>query len=303
MRVANLDGRLALITGDGAAVDVADASGGLFGPDPMSAFGDWARFAAWATARGPDDAGAGDDAAGADDAGAGDVVTGRHEHRAPVDPARLGPPIPRPAQIFAIGVNYREHADEAGYPPDSMPVTFTKFASSLTGPDATVDLPEGHVDWEVELVVVIGTGGHHIRRDDAWDHVAGLTVGQDLSERVAQLEGTKPQFSLAKSHPGFSPTGPWIVTLDEIDDPSDLAISCAVDGDTMQDSRTSRMIYDIPELIARLSAVVTLLPGDLIFTGTPSGIGNRRTPPRFLRSGETLTSAIESVGTLTTRFR
>ncbi|WP_062202016.1 fumarylacetoacetate hydrolase family protein [Demequina salsinemoris] len=285
MRVANLDGRLALITGDGAAVDVAAASDGRFGPDPMSAFADWEAFVAWAETLGQDDAAAGDDAA------------------APVDPARLGPPVPRPAQIFAIGVNYREHADEAGYPPDSMPVTFTKFASSLTGPDATVDLPEGHVDWEVELVVVIGLGGHAIDRDEAWDHVAGLMVGQDLSERVAQLEGSKPQFSLAKSHPGFSPTGPWIVTLDEVPDPTDLAISCAIDGETMQDSRTARMIYDIPELMARLSAVVTLMPGDLIFSGTPAGIGNRRTPPRFLRPGETLTSAIESVGTITTRFR
>ncbi|WP_062289497.1 fumarylacetoacetate hydrolase family protein [Demequina phytophila] len=282
MRVANLDGRLVLVTEEGRAVDVAEASGGRFGPDPMAAFADWRGFASWAAER------LRDDAPGA--------------RALPLDPARLGAPVPRPAQIFAIGVNYREHADEAGYPPDSLPVTFTKFASSLTGNEATVALPDGNVDWEVELVVAIGVGGHGIARSDAWAHVAGVTVGQDLSERIAQLAGTMPQFSLAKSHPGFSPTGPWLVTPDALPDRDDLAISCAIDGETMQDSRTSRMIYDIPELIARLSAVVTLLPGDLIFTGTPAGIGNRRTPPRFLRAGEVLTSRVEGVGELVTRF-
>ncbi|WP_345801349.1 fumarylacetoacetate hydrolase family protein [Microbacterium sp. AZCO] len=276
MRIAALAGRLVLVGPDGTATDAATASDGRFGPDPMSAFADWDAFRAWA--------------ADVSDPG----VT--------LDRAELGPPVPRPPQVFAIGVNYREHADEAGYPPNSLPVTFTKFPSSLTGPEATVTLPEGNVDWEVELVVAIGRGGHGIRREEAWQHVAGLTIGQDLSERVAQLEGTRPQFSLAKSHPGFSPTGPWLVTPDEFADPADLAISCALDGETLQDSRTSRMIYDIPELIFRLSAVVTLLPGDLIFTGTPSGIGNARTPKRFIHAGEVLTSEIEGIGSLTTRF-
>lgn len=276
MRIANLSGRLVLVTGDETAVDVAEASDGRFGPSPMSAFEDWDAFTAWASTV---------------------DAEGRTFSR-----ADLGAPVPRPPQIFAIGINYREHADEAGYPPDSLPVTFTKFASSLTGPEVTVTLPEGNVDWEVELVIAIGRGGHDIAREEAWDHVAGLTVGQDLSERVAQLEGARPQFSLAKSHPGFSPTGPWLVTPDELADPADLAISCEIDGETMQESRTSRMIYDIPELIARLSAVVTLLPGDIVFTGTPSGIGNARTPKRFLQAGETLSSRIEGVGELTTRF-
>lgn len=276
MRLAHLAGRLVLITPEETAIDVETASAGRFGPDPMSAFADWDVFREWAaTVR----------------------VAG-----AAFDRAELGPPVPRPPQIFAIGVNYREHADEAGYPPDSLPVTFTKFASSLTGPEATVTLPEGNVDWEVELVVAIGAGGHGIRREDAWSHIAGFTIGQDLSERVAQMAGQRPQFSLAKSHPGFSPTGPWLVTPDALDDPADLAISCALKGETLQRSRTSRMIYDIPELIARLSAVVTLLPGDLIFTGTPSGVGNARTPKRFLQPGEVLTSTIEGVGELTTRF-
>lgn len=276
MRIANLGGRLVLVTAEETAVDVETASAGRFGPDPMSAFADWDLFREWAATV---------DAAGA-----------------VFDRAELGPPVPRPPQIFAIGVNYREHAEEAGYPPDSLPVTFTKFVSSLTGPAATVALPEGNVDWEVELVVAIGVGGHDIRRADAWEHVAALTIGQDLSERLAQMAGQRPQFSLAKSHPGFSPTGPWLVTPDELDDPADLAISCTLDGEILQESRTSRMIYDIPELIARLSAIVTLLPGDIIFSGTPSGVGNARTPKRFLQPGEILTSTIEGLGELTTRF-
>ena len=204
--------------------------------------------------------------------------------------------------MFAIGLNYAEHAAEAGYPPDSMPVTFTKFPSSIVGPDAVVALPEGNVDWEVELVVVIGREAHKVDRESAWDHVAGLTIGQDLSERITQLQGSAPQFSLGKSFPGFGPTGPWLVTPDEFADRDDLAISCSLSGERMQSSRTSMMLYDVPELLVRLSAVCPLLPGDIIFSGTPSGIGNRRTPPRFIGPDDVLVSEIEGIGTLTTRF-
>ncbi len=276
MRLLNLRGRLALATSDSTALDVEAASGGRFGPDPMSAFADWDAFRLWAV-----------------------DASGDEVRFAPED---LGPPVPRPRQVFAIGVNYREHADEQGYPPDSMPVTFTKFPSCLVGPEATVTLPPGNNDWEVELVVVVGRGGHALERDGAWDRVAGLTVGQDISERIAQREGSKPQYSLAKSHPGFGPTGPWLVTPDEVSHVDDLRISCELDGEVMQDSTTGRMIYDIPELLVRLSSVVTLYPGDLIFTGTPAGVGNAREPQRFLQPGETLVSTIEGVGSLTTRF-
>ncbi len=278
MRLANVGGRAVVVTGDDAGVDVATASDGRFGPSPQSLFADWAVFAAWA----------------AELAAEPDVWFSASE---------LEAPVPAPPQVFAIGVNYREHAEEAGYPPDSAPVTFTKFPSSLTGPDVVVALPSDTVDWEVELVVVIGEGGRHIARGDAWRHVAGLTVGQDLSERTAQMAGTRPQFSLAKSHEGFSPTGPWLVTTDEFVDPADLAIECSLNGETMQSSRTSSMIYDIPELIARLSEVCALLPGDIIFSGTPSGIGNARTPKRFIAAGDVLVSEIEAIGVLTTRFR
>jgi len=279
VKLANLAGRAVVVT-DAGATDVATASGGRFGPDPQSLFDDWAAFADWASTL--------------QDAGAAASVA--------FEVSELGAPVPRPRQVFAIGLNYAEHAAEAGYPPDEMPVTFTKFPSSIVGQDHVVELPEGHVDWEVELVVVIGREAHRVDSESAWDHVAGLTIGQDLSERITQLQGSAPQFSLGKSFPGFGPTGPWLVTPDEFADKDDLAIGCSLSGEEMQSSRTSMMLYDVPELLVRLSAVCPLLPGDIIFSGTPSGIGNRRTPPRFIGPDDMLVSEIEGIGTLTTRF-
>jgi 2-keto-4-pentenoate hydratase/2-oxohepta-3-ene-1,7-dioic acid hydratase in catechol pathway len=276
MKVGNLDGRLVLTDGE-QAVDVERASGGTFGPDPQAVYERWDDFVAWAASV---------------DVSAGEVL----------EPSRLGPPVPRPSQVFAIGVNYAEHAAEAGYPSDSMPVTFTKFPTCLTGPEATVELPSEFVDWEVELVIVVSKRALHVTRDDAWGYVAGFTIGQDLSERHVQLEGSRPQFSLGKSYTGFGPTGPWLVSTDEFADRADLDIQCGIDGETLQHSRTSRMIYDVPELIARLSAVCALLPGDIIFSGTPSGIGNARTPKRFIGEHDVLVSSIEGIGSITTRF-
>ena len=280
MKIANLAGRAVIVQGESGAIDVAGASDNRFGPDPQALFEDWQAFAEWASAL--------------QDAGAAASESFQVEE--------LGAPAPRPRQVFAIGLNYAEHAAEAGYPPDSMPVTFTKFPSSIVGPDTVVVLPEGHVDWEVELVVVIGREAYQVDRESAWDHVAGLTIGQDLSERITQLQGSAPQFSLGKSFPGFGPTGPWLVTPDEFADRDDLAISCSLSGEGMQSSRTSMMLYDVPELLVRLSAVCPLLPGDIIFSGTPSGIGNRRTPQRFIGPDDVLVSEIEGIGTLTTRF-
>jgi 2-keto-4-pentenoate hydratase/2-oxohepta-3-ene-1,7-dioic acid hydratase in catechol pathway len=280
VRIANLSGRAVLVQGENGAIDIAGASDGRFGPDPQSLFEDWTAFVEWASALERADAKASES----------------------FTVEELGAPVPRPRQVFAIGLNYAEHAAEAGYPPDSMPVTFTKFPSSIVGPDTVVALPEGHVDWEVELVVVIGREAHKVDRESAWDHVAGLTIGQDLSERITQLQGSAPQFSLGKSFPGFGPTGPWLVTPDEFADRDDLAISCSLSDEGMQSSRTSMMLYDVPELLVRLSAVCPLLPGDIIFSGTPSGIGNRRTPQRFIGPDDVLVSDIEGIGTLTTRF-
>jgi 2-keto-4-pentenoate hydratase/2-oxohepta-3-ene-1,7-dioic acid hydratase in catechol pathway len=276
VRTANLGGRLAVVIGD-SAVDVAEAGGGRFPADPQAVFAEWDAFRDWAASLDP--------------------ARGR-----PFAAEDLGPPVPRPAQVFAIGVNYAAHASEAGYPPESAPVTFTKFPSCLAGPVSEVELPSGTVDWEVEMVVAVSREAVRVRREDAWDHVAGITLGQDLSERTSQHAGTKPQFSLAKSFPGFGPTGPWLVTPDAFADPSDLAISCSLSGETVQSARTSAMIYDVPELIVRLSRVCRLYPGDLIFTGTPSGVGNARSPKRFLRPGEVLVSELEGVGRLTQRF-
>jgi 2-keto-4-pentenoate hydratase/2-oxohepta-3-ene-1,7-dioic acid hydratase in catechol pathway len=280
VRIANLGGRAVLLKGENGAIDIAGASDGRFGPDPQSLFEDWVAFADWAEALQKADAAA----------------------SASLTIEELGAPVPRPRQVFAIGLNYAEHAAEAGYPPDSMPVTFTKFPSSIVGPDTVVALPEGNVDWEVELVVVIGREAHKVHRESAWDHVAGLTIGQDISERITQMQGSAPQFSLGKSFPGFGPTGPWLVTPDEFADKDDLAIACSLSGEGMQSSRTSMMLYDVPELLVRLSAVCPLLPGDIIFSGTPSGIGNRRTPQRFIGPDDVLVTEIEGIGTLTTRF-
>jgi 2,4-didehydro-3-deoxy-L-rhamnonate hydrolase len=276
MRIGNLEGRLALIVGD-RALDVEKASGGTFGPDPQDVFRDWDGFSAWAGGQSTDTA-------------------------EPFDPTALQAPVPRPPQVFGIGLNYHEHAVEAGLGFPDEPQVFTKFPSSVTGPHAEVVLPGNSVDWEVELVVVVGREAHGVGREQAWDHVAGYMVGQDISEREVQLRGPAPQFSMGKSFPGFSPTGPYLVSRDEIPDPGTLDIGCSIDGTTMQHSNTRELIFDIPELIHRLSAIVTLLPGDLIFTGTPSGIGNARTPQRFLQAGEELVSHIEDIGQIHTRF-
>jgi 2-keto-4-pentenoate hydratase/2-oxohepta-3-ene-1,7-dioic acid hydratase in catechol pathway len=167
---------------------------------------------------------------------------------------------------------------------------------------AEVVLPDGDVDWEVELVVILGRTARHVPPDRAWDYVAGVCVGQDLSERRMQLTPPSPQFSLGKSHAGFGPTGPWLVTPDELDNPDDLTLGCTLNGEEMQRGRTRDMVFPVPDLIARLSAVVTMLPGDLLFTGTPAGVGLGRNPPEYLSAGDVLVSYIDAVGQITTRF-
>lgn len=272
-----LSGRLVLVSGEGAdarAVDVATASEGRFGPDPQQVFDAWDNFVAWTGSVG-------------------------ESSGAPVDPAELGPPAPRPRQVFGIGLNYRSHAAETSMQtPEGLPPTFTKFPTCLAGPVGELTLPPGSVDWEVELVVVVGRAASRIAEADAWRHVAGLAVGQDYSEREKQTAGPVPQFSLGKSHPGFGPFGPCLVTPDELTDPDDLELECLVNGKTVQKDRTSSMILPVPQLLARLSEVVTLLPGDVVFTGTPSGVGMARTPPVFLKPGDEVVSRIEGLGEL-----
>ena len=185
----------------------------------------------------------------------------------------------------------------------TAPMVFTKFQSSLVGGEAMVTLPAGDVDWEVELVAVVGEGGSDIAESRAWERLAGVMVGQDLSERRAQLSGGSPQFSLAKSHAGFAPTGPAVVTIDELADPDDVELTCELDGERVQQASTADMIFGVPELVARLSRVVRLLPGDLIFSGTPPGVGMGRSPQIFLSSGSRLVSTARGVGTITQSFR
>ncbi|MET9595445.1 fumarylacetoacetate hydrolase family protein [Streptomyces sp. NPDC006516] len=279
MRIANLSGRLTLVLGE-RAVDVHDASDHRFPADPQAIYEQWEEFKAWASEADLKDAGR------------------------PYDAADLGAPAPAPRQLLAIGLNYREHVDEAGFTqPEDMPPVFTKFCSSITGPLSDVVLPEGgHTDWEVELVTVIGKAARRVREADAWDHVAGLTVGQDLSERVLQMSGPAPQFGLAKSYPGFSPMGPFLVTPDDFVDPDALELTCSVNGAEVQRGSTRQLIFSVPQLIAKLSEVLTLLPGDVIYTGTPAGVGFGRTPPRWLRPGDELISAIQGIGELRQRF-
>jgi 2-keto-4-pentenoate hydratase/2-oxohepta-3-ene-1,7-dioic acid hydratase in catechol pathway len=281
MRLANHDGRAVLVLADGKGVDIATASAGRFGPDLQPLYEQWGAFRAWADEALPELA--------------PDVQ---------LDRALLGAPSPKPPQVIAIGLNYADHAAETGFDvPTELPPVFAKWASSITGPYDEVALPPGgHVDWEVEVVAVIGKAAHRISAEDAWDHVAGVTVGQDLSERVLQFIGQAPQFGLAKSYPKFSPTGPWLVTTDELPDRDDLALGCAIDGEVVQDGRTSNLIYSIPRSIAKLSEVLTLLPGDVIFTGTPDGVGLGRVPQRFLQSGETLRTWVEGIGEMEHRF-
>ena len=275
MRIINAAGRLAIELPDGI-IDVAHASGGTFGPNAQSVYDHWADFIVWA--------------------GEQTVATG------PKPAAEdLGPPAPNPRQIFAIGLNYKDHADETGAAYPESPLVFTKFQSSIAGPYGELTLPSGGVDWEVELVVVIGTGGSNIAEADAWSHVAGLTAGQDYSERKVQTAGTPPQFSMGKSFPGFSPLGPALVTCDEFADVDDLALCCAIDGEVVQDGRSSDLLFDVSQLIAWLSSITPLTPGDIIFTGTPAGVGVARTPRRFLKPGEVVTTTIEGIGSMEQR--
>ncbi|MDG4766405.1 fumarylacetoacetate hydrolase family protein [Solwaraspora sp. WMMD406] len=282
MRLANLRGRLTLVT-PGGVVDVATASDGRFGPDPQAIFDDWTPFRRWA-----DDLGlrVGDP---------GEVAPSSNGH---LDPKALGPVVPRPRQIFAVGLNYVDHSAESGFTQPAQPMIFTKFASCLTGPTGPITLSSDTVDWEVELVVVIGVTASRVTVDRAWDHVAGLTVGQDLSDRALQMRGVPPQFSLAKSFAGYGPIGPVLTTPDEVTDRDDLELSCLINGEVVQHGRSRDMVFPVPVLISYLSAVCPLYPGDLIFTGTPPGVGFGRSPARYLSPGDVLRTRISQLGEL-----
>jgi 2,4-didehydro-3-deoxy-L-rhamnonate hydrolase len=278
MKIANLRGRSVLVGAGDTYLDVAEASGGYLPASPAELYQRWADLVAWAADQ--------------------EVPPGQV-----LDRRDLDAPVPAPRQVFAIGLNYGDHASESGFPVPEQPTVFTKFVSSLAGPLGEVALPPGgHTDWEVELVAVIGREAHRIAEADAWSHVAGLTVGQDLSERISQSAGPVPQFSLGKSFPGFAPTGPWVVTPDELSDPDDLELGCTINGEQVQLGRTKDLIFTVPQLVSRLSETVTLYPGDLVFTGTPAGVGLGRDPQVWLEDGDQLVSWVEGIGELRQRF-
>ncbi len=271
VKLANVNDRAAIIVGE-SAVDVATASGGAYGPAMADVYAKWDAFAAWASSA---------------------TLTGGVAY----SEAELGAIAPNATQVFAIGLNYRAHAAEGGAEVPKAPATFTKFQSCLSRPFQSVPSVPGLHDWEAELVVVIARHAHKVAASDAWSYVAGVTCGQDFSERVTQ-RAAGSHFSLGKSYPCFGPTGPWLVTPDELANPDDLAISCDVSGQTMQSSRTSNMVFPVPVLIEYLSAIVPLNAGDIIFTGTPEGVGYARTPPRLLAVGDVVTTTIEGIGTI-----
>ena len=273
----NLENRLHLLVDD-RVVDAEAASAGEFSADVQSVYGRWDEFRDWA-------------------------ATAALPPGSPVPEQGVGPPVPEPRQVFAIGLNYREHAVEAGLELPSSPMVFTKFPAAVAGPYDTIELPPGSVDFEVELVAVIGRRAQRVAAEEAWGYVAGLTVGQDLSERELQLKPPAPQqFNLAKSFTGFAPIGPCLVTPDEFDDPANLEIGCVLNGEQMQKASTAELIFPVPALVAYLSSILPLLPGDLIFTGTPSGIGWGRTPQRFLDPDDELTSYVGGIGAMRHRF-
>lgn len=281
MRFVNADGRSALLI-DGQVFDVDKASAGRIPADPTLCLREhWDELRALA-----------DEGALAGGQALGDVT--------------LGPPVPVPGAAYAVGLNYRSHADEVAETVTTVPPVFTKFPSCIGGPTSNVVLPAGEhsTDWEAELCIVVARGGRRIASADALGHLAGFMCSQDISERLLQF-GAGNQFSLGKSYDTFCPTGPAIVTLDELEagghDPADLAIRCRRNGEVVQRARTREMIVDVPHLVEILSGVLTLRAGDICLTGTPAGVGWGRNPKQRLEPGDVVETTIEGLGTMTNR--
>jgi 2-keto-4-pentenoate hydratase/2-oxohepta-3-ene-1,7-dioic acid hydratase in catechol pathway len=219
------------------------------------------------------------------------------------DEVKLLAPVHDPRKIICIGLNYRDHAEESGATAPPEPVVFCKYPSALVGPEADIVLPpvSKEVDYEAELVAVIGTAGRNIAKKDARRHIAGYTCGHDVSARDWQLKKPGGQWMMGKTFDTFAPLGPALVTADEVPDPHALTIRLRLNGEVMQDSNTSRLIFSVDDLVAYLSQVFTLEPGDLLFTGTPAGVGFARKPPVLLKAGDVTEVEIERLGTLRNR--
>ena len=276
MKLANLAGRATIVVGD-RALDVEKASNAALGPDPavlydLANHAELRRLAQAATEA--------------------DLVA--------YDEKQLGPVSPRAGKILGVALNYRGHAEESNMPIPEQPGIFAKFPSSLAGPYEPVSVPVGvdKVDFEAEVVVVIGRTMRSVEPADVWAGIAGVTAGQDVTDRKEQWHKPLNQFSLAKSYDTFSPCGPLMATVDEYEDPNDIEVAGWVDDLEVQRGRTSDLIFSVPELVSWLSRYVTLEPGDLVFTGTPAGCGVRRTPRLYLEPGMTLTTEVSGVGTM-----
>jgi 2-keto-4-pentenoate hydratase/2-oxohepta-3-ene-1,7-dioic acid hydratase in catechol pathway len=272
-RFANVAGRAALVDPDDGWHDLERLTSGRIGPDPDTA-----------VRSGPDVLRAAAESLGASTADGA------------LEAATLGPPVPGPRSCFAVGLNYGSHAAESGMDVPTSPVVFTKFPSCIVGPTDHVVLASEAADYEVELVVVVGRPARHLTPDSAWDHVLGVTVGQDVSDRALQFAAQPAHFDLGKSRDTYGPTGPVLVSPDALPDPDDLALWCEVNGERRQSDRTSNLLVDVPHLLAYLSSILTLQPGDLIFTGTPDGVGAASLS--FLQPGDVVTSGVEGVGTM-----
>lgn len=271
-----VNGRTVLVHPHGNRItDVERASGGILSSDPLECFANWERLRVLADTC----------------TDAGTAVT----------EADFDAPSPRARQVFGIGLNYRAHAAETGAPIPDSPLTFTKFPSSINAPCGDIPVRVPTCDWEVELVVVIGSGGRDIDKANGWQAVAGVCIGQDVSDRLLQRATQPPQFSLGKSRRGYAPFGPWLVDARTLANRDNLTVSCTVNGVEKQRSSTNDLIFDVPTLVAYLSEIVELLPGDVIFTGTPSGVGGARTPPEFLQPGDVVVSTLHSVMSITNR--
>jgi 2-keto-4-pentenoate hydratase/2-oxohepta-3-ene-1,7-dioic acid hydratase in catechol pathway len=217
--------------------------------------------------------------------------------------AQLLAPLPAPPRIFCIGLNYRDHATESKMEVPKVPTVFMKLTSSVVGPGAEIVLPDNskQPDYEAELAVVIGKGGSHLSASVWKEYIFGYTIVNDVSARDVQLATS--QWTLGKSFPTFCPCGPWIVSSDELEDPHQLDIKLSIDGEVLQHSNTRELIFGVPDLLAHISSIVPLQPGDIISTGTPQGVGLGRTPQRWLMPGETIQIEIEGIGRLTNRTR
>jgi len=272
VRLAVIDGRASLLV-DGTVVDIESASVGRFSTSVDELYRDWSTFQAWAA-----------DVAASD------------RRESDLKPGQWGPLARAPQQIFAAGLNYVDHAAESGFTVPEHPMVFTKFASSISGPFEPLGLPTDSVDWEVELVAVVGAGGRNIAESDGLATIAGFCIGQDYSARDVQMRGVPPQFSLGKSFSGFAPLGPVLVDSESFLAQDDVSLNCWIDDDLVQSAPMNDMVFSVPRLVSELSSIVELRPGDLIFTGTPPGVGFGQTPPRYLRAGEVVRSAITGLG-------